>query len=128
MIQPERIRPLNAKARRRGDYILYWMQASQRTRYNHALEYAIEAANQEFLPLVVYFGLTDRYPEANLRHYAFMLEGLAETESFLARRGIKLVVRHESPEVGVILKWRGGPHWPWWIVGTQELSESGEPR
>ena len=30
------------------------------------------------LPVVVGFGLTDGYPEANLRHYAFMLQGLRD--------------------------------------------------
>lgn len=102
MIQPERVKPLNAEADRRGDYVLYWIQASQRAHYNHALEYAVGEANERGLPLVVYFGLTDKYPEANLRHYAFLLEGLSETEKALSRRGIKLVVRHESPEVGVV--------------------------
>jgi len=47
---------------------------------------------------VAVFGLTDRYPEANERHYAFMLEGLRETQQALARRGIRLVVSSQSPE------------------------------
>jgi deoxyribodipyrimidine photo-lyase len=33
------------------------------------------------LPVLVVFALTDSYPEANLRHYRFMLEGLAETQA-----------------------------------------------
>ncbi len=102
MIQPERVKPLNRGEARKGDFVLYWMQASQRTRSNHALEYSIEEANRRSLPLIVYFGLTDKYPEANLRHYAFMLEGLAECKRSLAERGIRLVVRHQSPEVGVV--------------------------
>jgi hypothetical protein len=30
MIQKERVRPLNNEKEKRGDYVLYWMQASQR--------------------------------------------------------------------------------------------------
>jgi deoxyribodipyrimidine photo-lyase len=74
------------------------MQASQRASYNPALEYAIEEANSFGLPVVVCFGLTDGYPEANARHYAFMLEGLAEVEAELRRRGIGFVIRRGSPD------------------------------
>ena len=46
----------------------------------------------------------DGYPDANLRHYTFLLEGLRETVSALARRGIRLVVRQgASPEVALAL-------------------------
>ncbi len=102
MIREERIQPLNQKPIRRGRIVLYWMQASQRTECNHALEYAILRSNEMKQPLVVYFGLTDRFPEANQRHYHFMLEGLREVQSSLRERGVKMVVREESPEVGVL--------------------------
>ncbi|MFH1738590.1 MAG: deoxyribodipyrimidine photo-lyase [bacterium] len=98
MIEPERIQLLNKKSARDGDYVLYWMQASQRGEHNHALEYAIQQANQRNQPLVVVFGLTDNFPEANLRHYAFMLEGLRETQDALRKRGIQLAIRRDSPE------------------------------
>ena len=61
--------------------MLYWMQQSQRAVGNHALEYAVDLANELGGPLVVSFGLMEDYPETNLRHYVFMLEGLRETES-----------------------------------------------
>lgn len=97
MILPERVKQLNNGPLRSGDYVLYWMQQSQRAEYNHALEYAVGEANRLNLPLLVVFGLMDDYPEANLRHYAFMLEGLRETQATLAARGIKLAVQHGSP-------------------------------
>ncbi|UCG59029.1 MAG: deoxyribodipyrimidine photo-lyase, partial [Phycisphaerales bacterium] len=102
MIQPERIRRLNDGQVRDGSYVLYWMQAAQRTVYNHALEYSIRRANELGNCVVVFFGLTDRWPEANLRHYYFMLEGLKEVRRSLAARGIQLVVRHVSPELGAV--------------------------
>jgi deoxyribodipyrimidine photo-lyase len=102
MIQPTRVRTLNARDIRAGDYVLYWMQASQRAECNHALEYAVRLANTLHLPVVVYFGLTDDFPEANLRHYQFMLEGLAETRNKLEARGMKLVVRIGPPADGAV--------------------------
>jgi deoxyribodipyrimidine photo-lyase len=97
-IQDTRIRKLNDfDVFHEGDYVLYWMQQSQRAEYNHALEYAVKQANELDLGVVVAFGLTDDYPEANLRHYTFMVEGLAETNALLEKRGIKMVVRRGSP-------------------------------
>ncbi|MFO7990458.1 MAG: deoxyribodipyrimidine photo-lyase [Desulfotignum sp.] len=100
-IHPARIRHLNRTRIQQPapnrDYVLYWMQQSQRAAFNHALEFAVDQANQLNLPLVTGFGLTDAYPEANLRHYTFMLEGLAETRTELADRGIQLVVRTGHP-------------------------------
>jgi len=97
MIQPQRIRPLNREGVRRRRYVLYWMQVSQRAASNHALEYAAERANELGRPVVAAFGLTDRYPDANARHYTFLLEGLAETARDLAARGVQLVVRRGEP-------------------------------
>ncbi len=98
LLQPERIRRLNNRSSQKGRFVLYWMQASQRTEYNHALEYAIALANEHHIPAVVLFGLTDAFPEANLGHYTFMLEGLKDVEASLKKRGIRFVLRRQSPE------------------------------
>jgi len=100
MIQPERIRAINDRPARDGKYVLYWMQAAQRVEYNHALEYAVRSANDMRKPVVVYFGITDNWPEANLRHYHFMLEGLREVRHALEAKGIQMVIRHQSPDSG----------------------------
>jgi deoxyribodipyrimidine photo-lyase len=89
---------LNREPVRKGRYVLYWMQASQRAAENPALDAAIERANDLGLPVVCVFGLTASYPEANLRHYAFMIEGLAETQASLARMGITLAVLRAEPD------------------------------
>jgi deoxyribodipyrimidine photo-lyase len=103
-IQPTRIKPLNEADIRTGEYVLYWLQQSQRARYNHALEFAVQQANKLDQMLLVGFGLTDEYPEANLRHYTFMLEGLKETAAALASRGIKMILRRgHPPEVALDL-------------------------
>jgi deoxyribodipyrimidine photo-lyase len=101
-LDEERIRPLNQKGMRKGDYVLYWMQQSQRSRHNHALEYAVSIANERSLPVVVLFCLMDTYPEANLRHYTFMLEGLEETRQSLDRRGITMVIIKARLEDAVV--------------------------
>jgi deoxyribodipyrimidine photo-lyase len=102
MIQKERIKVLNRKGIQEGKYILYWMQASQRVEYNHALEFAILKANELRKPLIAFFGITDQFPEANERHYTFMVEGLREVKRSLEKRGIQMVILHKSPEIGVL--------------------------
>src|SRR5215210_5017221 len=97
-IQEERISQLNDKDVRDGDYVLYWMQEAQRASYNHALEYAVQRANELEQPLLVVFGLTADYPEANLRQCAFMLEGLKDAGEALEERGIQLAVHSGSPD------------------------------
>src|SRR5687768_16522351 len=109
MIDPTRVqvlsdKPVRAGAGAGGKYVLYWMQASQRTRFNHALEYAIARANASKLPVVVCFGLTDDYPEANARHYLFMLQGLRDVETGLRERRIAFEIRRgEPPQVALNL-------------------------
>ena len=95
-INDSRIKYLNSKPIRDGAHILYWMQQSQRAEENHALEYAIELANARLLPVAVVFCLITDYPEANIRHFQFMLEGLSETQKTLHKRGIPFVVQKKS--------------------------------
>jgi deoxyribodipyrimidine photo-lyase len=97
-IQEERVRQLNEKEIVEGDYVLYWMQEAQRTEYNHALEYAVQRANALGQRLLVIFGLMADYPEANLRHYAFLLEGLQDVKEGLQERNIKFLLRRGSPD------------------------------
>lgn len=97
VIEPTRITTLHPAPIAGGKYVLYWMQASQRTRHNPALEHAIARANECNLPLLVAFGLMDDYPEANARHYAFMLQGLADVKAGLDKQGIPFIVRRGSP-------------------------------
>jgi deoxyribodipyrimidine photo-lyase len=102
MVERERLSELNAAPEQPGSYVLYWMQQSQRAIFNPALEVAIAAADRLRLPLVVAFGLLDTLPHAKARHYAFMLEGLAETAAALRERGIAFVIRRGSPDEVVL--------------------------
>ncbi len=97
MISADRITVLNdAPPRAEADYVLYWMQQSQRALCNPALEYALDQANELDLPLLVCFGLT-AFPEANARHYSFMLDGLAHVRRALIARGVGFVICKSPP-------------------------------
>jgi deoxyribodipyrimidine photo-lyase len=101
MIEEARLAAYNGKsADNGGKCVLLWMQQAQRVDDNHALEEAIARANRAGVPVVVAFGLTPSYFNANARHYQFMLEGLQETAARLKKRGIKFVLRHAPAKQG----------------------------
>lgn len=97
LIDDRRLRRLNDADPGHGDHVLYWMQAAARTRTNHALEYAVQRANDLQLPLLVVFGLWDDYPSATARTFRFLLEGLSDVATNLARRDIGFAVRRGEP-------------------------------
>jgi deoxyribodipyrimidine photo-lyase len=96
------VRFLNNKEVANGEYVIYWMQSSHRVQDNWALNYAIETANNSDLPVVVYFGLTNEFPEASYRHYWFMLEGLKEVSAILQSLGVRFVINEDSPPQGLL--------------------------
>ena len=77
----------------RGRCVVYRMRRTQRALDNHALNTAIAAANALAQPVVVFFGLLARHPIANLRHYTFMIEGLAGAAKKLEQRRCGFVLR-----------------------------------
>lgn len=84
-----------------GKTVVYWMQRSERGLDNHAVDVAVRIANLLALPLIVYFAAISNFPHANLRHYAFLNQGLPDIEEDLAARNITFLVRrapHESHE------------------------------
>ncbi|MCW4022050.1 MAG: deoxyribodipyrimidine photo-lyase, partial [Candidatus Bathyarchaeota archaeon] len=100
-IEKERIKLLNNQQLAQGSFVVYWMQATQRTEHNQALDYSIRLANKLNQPVLVYFAVTNKYPEANQRHYYFMLEGLKEIQSNLNQKNTPFLIQNISPEVGV---------------------------
>ncbi|MEQ1884736.1 MAG: deoxyribodipyrimidine photo-lyase [Bryobacteraceae bacterium] len=71
-----------------GKYVLYWAQMNRRVSSNHALSFAVDLANREGLPVLVYEGLTCEYPYANDRFHTFVLEGVPDTAARLEKAGI----------------------------------------
>jgi deoxyribodipyrimidine photo-lyase len=78
------------------------MQDAVRVEGNHALEHAIEIANNLNKPLLVCFCLTDQFPEATARHYLFLADGLIDSADLLASRGIQLQVLIGHPGETVV--------------------------
>ena len=87
-----------------GKCVVYWMQRAERALDNPALDMAIEVANELGLPVVVFFAAIANFPNANLRHYAFMNQGFADIEEDLNQRGIEFVLRrHPGSSLEVFL-------------------------
>jgi deoxyribodipyrimidine photo-lyase len=76
-----------------GKCVVYWMQRAPRAIDNPALDVAVEAANALRKPLVVFLGLVPFYPNANLRHYTFLVQGIPGLAQRLGRRGVGFVLR-----------------------------------
>lgn len=97
-----RIHILNKRSMdKNGHYVLYWMQQSQRAVNNHALEYAIQTANEYGKPLIAVFIINPRFPESNIRHMQFMIEGLRDTARMLNERNITLIVKIDSTDTAL---------------------------
>lgn len=75
-----------------GRCVVYWMQRAQRGIDNLALNVAVEAANFLRRPVVVFL-VVPFYPNANLRHYAFLSDGIPDIAEDLARRNIGFILR-----------------------------------
>lgn len=65
-----------------GDYILYWMQTTQRLEDNWALRLAVTEADRIGKPLLIHHGLDPHYTYASARFHTFMMQGAQE----MARR------------------------------------------
>jgi deoxyribodipyrimidine photo-lyase len=69
------------------------MQRAQRAVDNPALDLAVEVANELGKPIVVFFAPVPFYPRANLRHYAFLVQGIPDIADGLKRRNVGFVLR-----------------------------------
>ena len=75
--------PLNEKRLQpEGEFVLYWMQSTQRFEDNWALRLATVEADRVGKPLLVHQGLDPTYPYASARFHTFVMQGARE----LARR------------------------------------------
>ncbi len=80
-----------------GDFVLYWMRTAIRTDENPALNVAIEFSNHLGLPLLVYQGLSERYPFASDRHHTFVLQGARDVQRAFADKSIAYALHVERP-------------------------------
>lgn len=85
-----RVRVVNdGPVRPEGDYVLYWMTASRRTRYNFALDHALEQARRVGRPLLVLEGLRVDHPWAAERHHRFVVDGMLDQARAFAAAGVR---------------------------------------
>jgi deoxyribodipyrimidine photo-lyase len=84
-----------------GRCVVYWMQRSQRGFDNPALDVAVAAGNILKLPVVTFFAPVPYYPNANLRAYTFIAQGIPDIADDLAGRNIAFVLRR-YPEHSLI--------------------------
>ncbi len=67
-----------------GEFVLYWMHATRRCRFNFALERALHWAHATSKPLVVLETLPITYPWASDRLHAFTLQGMHDNAARFA--------------------------------------------
>ena len=97
-VNPRRVRTLyEPAAASGGGTVVYWMSRDQRVQDNWALLYAQEVAAARKAPMAVIFNLVADFPGANLRHYHFMMAGLAELEQELRRLSIPFFLLQGDP-------------------------------
>lgn len=92
LVEKARIKKINKFELKEGSFVAYWMQSSQRLKYNQALGYAIEKANKLNQPLLIFFLLDSNFPEAQYGHFKFMLEGLREIKEVLKTKDIDFCI------------------------------------
>ncbi len=96
-VETARLRFLRSRqGRKGGDLVLFWMQKSQRSLDNPALDLAVYLANALDLPLLCVFVLCE-YPRARDPHYRFMLEGLKTCAQDLRSRGVGFTLLKGEP-------------------------------
>ena len=92
-----RIRILRKTNSSTSGTVLYWMSRDQRVFDNWALIAAYQYAQHHQQNLKVIFTLANTFPQANLRHYDFMLKGLMEVEKQLNKLHIPFSILLGDP-------------------------------
>ena len=94
----ERVRVVSQRSpNNRGEFVLYWMRTAVRVDENPALDAAIKSGNRLGLPVLVYHGLSDRYPYASDRHHTFILQGARDVQAAFGERNLGYAFHLERP-------------------------------
>ena len=81
-----RVRALNdAPPSPTGQFVLYWMIAARRLRWNFGLQRAVELAREFNRPLVILEALRCDYPSASDRLHQFVIDGMVDNARDAAR-------------------------------------------
>ncbi|MFN7290867.1 MAG: deoxyribodipyrimidine photolyase [Pirellula sp.] len=74
----------NNAVRDSGEYVLYWMTAMRRLRYNFGLQRAVQWANELQRPLLIFDAVRTNYRWACDRFHQFLIDGITERSSQLS--------------------------------------------
>ncbi len=94
-------RPVNPD----GEYVVYWMIAARRTKWNFALDRAVHWARELSKPLVVFEPLRSGYLWASDRLHRFVVEGMLDNRAALESTGVlyyPYVEPHEDADHGLL--------------------------
>src|SRR5436190_908669 len=84
-----RVRELNSAAvRRDGEYVLYWMVANRRSKWNFSLDRAAGWSRRLGKPILVLEALRVGYRWASDRIHQFVIEGMADNAKAFAEFGV----------------------------------------
>ncbi len=100
MINEKRVRLLQ-KGNETNGPIIYWMSRDQRVHDNWALLFSQQIALEKRTPLIVLFNIVPDFLEATIRQYGFMLTGLREIDSELAKYNIPFFLLAGKPDVQI---------------------------
>ncbi|MBK7499901.1 MAG: deoxyribodipyrimidine photo-lyase [Ignavibacteriales bacterium] len=100
MINEKRVRLLQ-KGNETNGPIIYWMSRDQRVHDNWALLFSQQIALEKKKPLIVLFNIVPDFLEATIRQYGFMLKGLQEIDSELAKYNIPFFLLAGKPDVQI---------------------------
>ena len=100
MINEKRVRLLQ-KGNETNGPVVYWMSRDQRVHDNWALLFSQQIALEKKKPLIVLFNIVPDFLEATIRQYGFMLKGLREIDSELAKYNIPFFLLAGKPDVQI---------------------------
>ena len=87
-----RVRPINDRpVNYGGDYVLHWMTAARRPRFNHALDRSAAWAKALGKPLVVVEALGLAHRWASARFHSFIIQGMACNAEAFAQAGVQYI-------------------------------------
>jgi deoxyribodipyrimidine photo-lyase len=99
-VPAERVIKLNACAvQPAAQFVLYWMIANRRLRYNYALDRAIEWARELKKPLLILEALRVGYEWASDRIHGFVIEGMGDNARAACNRSV-LYYPYLEPKAG----------------------------
>ena len=106
MIDVRRIDGNNKPLNKNGTHVVYWMTSSRRARWNHALDHAIELANEYDVSLIVVECLALGHRWANDRIHTFVLQGMIDNRKLFETSPVTYVpyVETKKAQAGGLLR------------------------